>query len=331
MRRRDATFDSVGVIEAAYRPAPSDDAWLTGLLEASRADLGTGLGLWGFTYDLSDPARRALSKPIGFGPDGWERAFAAVTTSYSLEAAARLTSAPVALSSEHLRGLDSDLEVTWRHIGPLGARDMLGVNAGDPTGRGCILTALLPSVGRLGRDRALTWSRLAAHIAAGLRLRHARRDAPTAAAAVDAVLTPKGRVEHAVGDARHASAREALRAAAVAVTRATTALRRTEPDQALSMWRALVAGRWSLVDHFDSDGKRYVVARRNDPRGAVAKPLTLRECQVIGYAGLGHTNKLIAYELGLSESTVASHLRAAAAKLGVASRAALIRAARGSP
>ena len=74
-------------------------------------------------------------------------------------------------------------------------------------------------------------------------------------------------------------------------------------------------GRWSLLDHFDSDGRRFVVAHRNDARVADVRGLTLRERQVLAYAGLGHSNKVIAYELGLSTSTVSTHLARARKKM----------------
>jgi DNA-binding CsgD family transcriptional regulator len=87
----------------------------------------------------------------------------------------------------------------------------------------------------------------------------------------------------------------------------------------------LATGRWSLVDHFDTDGRRYLVAHRNDPPLDSPNALTLPERQIAGYAAMGHSNKLIAYELGLAESTVATHLDAASLKLGVRSRADLAR------
>jgi DNA-binding NarL/FixJ family response regulator len=89
------------------------------------------------------------------------------------------------------------------------------------------------------------------------------------------------------------------------------------------MWQAMVSGRWSLLDHFDSDGRRYVLAHRNDPQVPDARGLTLRQRQVIAYAALGHSNKVIAYELGLSASTVGCHLARARAKLALPSAAAL--------
>jgi DNA-binding CsgD family transcriptional regulator len=86
----------------------------------------------------------------------------------------------------------------------------------------------------------------------------------------------------------------------------------------------LVAGRWSLVDHFERSGRRYLVARRNDPSVRDPRALNLRERQVVWYASLGHSNKLIGYQLGLSFSTVATHLANATRKRGVASRVELI-------
>ena len=41
------------------------------------------------------------------------------------------------------------------------------------------------------------------------------------------------------------------------------------------------------------------------------------------YAGLGHSNKLMGYELGLSESAVANHVASVVRKLGLPNRAAL--------
>jgi DNA-binding CsgD family transcriptional regulator len=101
-------------------------------------------------------------------------------------------------------------------------------------------------------------------------------------------------------------------------------LRRRDPDAAVAAWKGLVSTRWSLVDHFESDGKRYVLAHRNDVALSGFEALTARERQALGFAALGHGNKLIAYELGVAPSTVAVLLHRAARKLGASSRAELI-------
>ena len=47
--------------------------------------------------------------------------------------------------------------------------------------------------------------------------------------------------------------------------RARTKKERSDPDRALDLWRALVAGEWSLVEKWESDGRRYLAAYRNAP------------------------------------------------------------------
>jgi DNA-binding NarL/FixJ family response regulator len=98
------------------------------------------------------------------------------------------------------------------------------------------------------------------------------------------------------------------------------------PQVAVAIWQAVIAGRWSLVAHFDRDGHRCFVARKNDAAGPPASALSERERQIVAYASLGHSNKLIAYELGLCSSTVAAQLTSAARKLGVSSRKTLLHA-----
>jgi DNA-binding CsgD family transcriptional regulator len=95
------------------------------------------------------------------------------------------------------------------------------------------------------------------------------------------------------------------------------------PDDAESLWRALLDGRVALVDRFDRDGRRFVVLRPCAPHERDA--LTVRERDVLASVALGHANKRIALDLGVSESTVSAALRSAARKLGVRSRVELAR------
>jgi DNA-binding NarL/FixJ family response regulator len=79
---------------------------------------------------------------------------------------------------------------------------------------------------------------------------------------------------------------------------------RSEPDIALDNWEALVEGRWSLVDRFDNDGKRYVIAVINDPAHPDPRGLTSRERQVAELVGLARSTKQISYSLGITNSAV---------------------------
>jgi DNA-binding NarL/FixJ family response regulator len=83
-----------------------------------------------------------------------------------------------------------------------------------------------------------------------------------------------------------------------------------------------------MVDWFDSDGRRFVLAIPNSPEVTDPRGLTERENQVVGYAILGDTNKMIAYRLGLSTSRVSLLLRSAMKKLGLRTRARLVKTIR---
>lgn len=93
------------------------------------------------------------------------------------------------------------------------------------------------------------------------------------------------------------------------------------PMELSVLWRGILAGGWAVVDAYDREGRRYLVARRaKQPR-----PLSLRERQVLAHAALGRSNKEIAYTLGLAPSTVSSHLRRAMRRVGVGDIATLVR------
>jgi DNA-binding CsgD family transcriptional regulator len=201
--------------------------------------------------------------------------------------------------------------------------DMLCMNAIDPTHRGCLVLVPVPKL-RTSVRQARLWRRVAAHVAAGVRLRRALDELAAAAEEptlrAEAILTPNGRVEHAVGPATAAAARGKLQEGLVRMERARS--RAVNGDEAVGLWEALVDGRWSIVEHFERDGKRYYLAHRNDPALAPDRALSLRERQVVAYTELGYSNKLIAYALGVSTSTVSTLLTAARRKLGHAGKGA---------
>jgi DNA-binding NarL/FixJ family response regulator len=116
-----------------------------------------------------------------------------------------------------------------------------------------------------------------------------------------------------------------LRAGTVSMDRARGRLRKSDPERALGTWKGLVAARWTLVECFESDGRRYVLARENEPAPSFHAALSDRERQVLANAALGRSNKEIAYALGLADSTVRVLLSRAAKKLRASTREELVR------
>jgi len=90
-----------------------------------------------------------------------------------------------------------------------------------------------------------------------------------------------------------------------------------------TLWLALLDGRWSLLDAFTASGTRYIVAYENPP-GVTLRALPLQERIVLNFALAGRSGKWIAYELQVSESTVARVLRTALRRIGAADTATLV-------
>lgn len=229
-----------------------------------------------------------------------------------------LDSASAAFARKHPDARFSELPVL-AFARQFGVRDQIVAKAVDPRGNGCLLWAGSPDETTVPTRHALRWSRVMTHLLAALRLRTAL------ASRLEAVLEPGGRVVHAEGVARERPLREALRDAVLHVERARSRAGSADADAALSRWHALVSGRWSLVDSFERDGRRFLVARRNDPELASPRSLSQRERQILAYAALGHPNKYIAYALGIAPSTVSSHLMSGMRRLRLRSRAELAR------
>lgn len=324
--------DVLSVIEAAYRVELPEEDWVAGIMKSARPFIDVGLGVYAYVFDASDPAKlgvRAFScagQPEDVKVEELVDMLARTPKEY-VEQSWRTRAC--AFASE-VPGFH-DLAGVTDYLRPRGIEDIFAVSGVDPTGHGCYVGAARPEVAKLDAHERAMWERVAAHLASGFRLRRALGTTvvpPPASvmSGAEAVLTPNGKMEYAEPAAVDASAREALRDAVRRIDRARGKMRRADPGHAVEEWRGLVAARWSLVEHFESDGRRYLVARRNDPDAAGPDSLTRRERQVLGYAALGHSNKLIAYELGISASTVGVLLLRAARKLKAHGRAEVIAA-----
>jgi DNA-binding CsgD family transcriptional regulator len=318
--------DPLSVVEAAYRFDASQEEWLREVAQATYAQLGAGIGMLAFPYRVHADSRvEATAKPFVID----------MPEEFGTQSVAMVQSLP----PNYVRQTFMRCEVTTQSqvtdpdvvafnapmkpmMEAMGWRDLVVCGGMDPSRHGLYLGAWLPELTKLPPRVAAMWNRVAVHLTAATRLRYRLGiDGPRDP---DAVLAPDGKLLHAEGEATDREARQALFTAVREVERARTKLRREHPEQAVDEWKGLVSARWTLLDQFESDGKRYVVARRNDIEAGGARSLTARERQALGYAALGHGNKLIAYEMGVSASTVGVLLHRAARKLGAQSRAELV-------
>jgi len=309
--------DYVRTIEAIYTVDRSQTDWLKGVLESSREWLDGGMGLFGYTWTIAHDGCVRFEQFVD--PDKPPGVLATIASGVPPHIA-RLTGQ---LLRKTVCGLASDVltpetkKVFFAPLQAIGIDDTLGINGRETATSGVWIG------GHLKRSRALApgeeklYRRIARHLAAGNRLR--RRLAgrcPTDADAA-AILTPAGRLEHAIAVSAKTEARDALRAAVVAMDRARGAERHKDPEGAVGRWRVLADARFSLIDRFESDGRRFVVACENQPVTGAEARLTERERQIVALYRLGADSKLIAYELGLADATVRVLLSRAARRLGV--------------
>jgi len=231
----------------------------------------------------------------------WQR-LASRTTRQSLRA---LPSHAVNFHSIACRALPTQLEALARRIFPL----CVMANTGD--GSGLYLMFGSRCVREWLPVQLHYFHELAHHLAVAWRIRKALNVPDLAAGAPGSCDLPV------------ISGREALRLAVLAQDRARAGHRSVEPQRRL-LWDELLAGRWSLLDAFTTAGMRYLIAYRNPEGGASLRALQERERAVLELALAGHSGKWIAFELRLSESTVARTLRTALRRIGATDTAPLV-------
>jgi DNA-binding CsgD family transcriptional regulator len=330
-----ATTDLLSIVEAAYQIESPADAWLQGLSAAVRPHVDEGFGLAGFEYYRPGEAPPQIVQSIHMGiPPGLNEIYSSVFARMDPEIQQRPFRLGPCVTGSQMMGMRREFREhphMKKYVQRFGMYDSLWITAAEPSGYGLGFHSGRAKISWASRELVQRWGRIAAHLSSAVRLRR-RLEALAAerrASQPEAVLDPRGKVYDACGPAAEKHALECLRGAVLAVEKLRGPMRRRDPDRALRDWKGLVAGRWSLIDQIEHDGRRFIVARQNEPTAAGPRVLTARERQVIGYAKLGHTNKLIAYDLGIADSTVRVLLARAAAKLGVSTRRELLAAYRG--
>ena len=316
---------AIDAVEAAYSLDGTTEAWLARLLQAVAPDLDLGAGTYAFTVRSSeDPRLRPDSELATRGLDpGYLGVLAELNEAVPgevLDLVARTLVSCGAL--EQIFG-DGPANRIFRDVaGRVGIVDGFSMFAHDGELGGIVMSAPSRAVLRLSGPTLHVWTRIGLHVAAALRL---RRKILEGTSSVEALVSPGGEVAHAEGTVRtDGDVRARLRLAVKRVEQARTKAVRADPAHALTLWRGLVDGRWSLVDRWESDGKRYVAVHANPPSGKDPRALTEREAAVLSYAVRSASDKEIAFALGLPAGTVATIIRRVVHKLGCRRRVDLI-------
>lgn len=306
------------VLERAYAPEPDERTWLEGIREAAETAFDGYVAAQAVTLRLTSEGRASFASIVGDPLMNdlmvrWHDLADAETLGrlYLSGPTPSVVAVMEKSNSEALAALHQET------VSESGVMDFVGSVGTDVTGRICAVSFASPKGKRPSRATRTALSRLAGHLAAAYRLRGA--DAEDA----DAVIDPSGKLVHASSGAIADEAGAQLRAAALTMDRSRREAG-TDPERALAHWKAMVEGRWTLVERFESDGRRIFVARPNEPATHRQNGLTDAERKVVALAALCHPLKLIGYELGFAESHVSRVLASALTKLGVRSRAELI-------
>jgi DNA-binding CsgD family transcriptional regulator len=318
--------DPIHVLEALYALEQPRETWFRGVLKAAASAFDRGAGVGFLLYDVSGDAPRidaidgvnveTLNVRVGLDTH-YDPEFATeILNSYRRDVCA--TMAEHVHDPRQLRALRDRYKQT-------GVRDQLLVNGASLSGFGCALYVFSKTSLCLSPTERELMTRIAAHLSSAYRLKRRLEQATNPREKfVEAVLKVDGQLEHAETTA---STSESLQSLTDAVKRrewARGASGRNDPNKAMAAWKPMVGARWSLADRYEHNGTRYIAARENAPSQGGPEALSPRERQVSSLAELGHSNKLIAYELGLAHSTVRVLLARAAAKMGVRTRSEVV-------
>lgn len=331
-----ANADLMSIVEAAYRVDLEDAAWLAALAESVLPHLDDGFGVAAFEFYRQGDGLPEVVQRCHLGiPDKLAALYPTVFQTMDPEIRQRPFRMGPCITGSQMMGKRQgflDEPHMKQYAQKFGMYDSFWITAAEPSGRGCGFHAGRSRLTRASPSQVRQWGRIAAHLSAAVRLRHTLKGLPPvrANAEPEAIFDPSGRLHDATGEARSEHARDLLRHAVLMLEKSRGHLRTDDPEKSLEIRKALVAGRWSLVDEIEQNGTRYIVARQNEPTAPGPALLSKREKEIVGYAQLGHHDKLIAYEMGIADSTVRVLMGRAKAKLGVRSRKELLEACRGA-
>jgi DNA-binding NarL/FixJ family response regulator len=282
-------------------------------------DMNGGFGLYAFVHDLAADDFPFVAPPVFLEvPEPIRRLAIPISNAAPAAVVRHFQSRMVEFGSvSQLFGAKA--------LAPVGAMqlpftDSVGLFVQDGQRTGIQIVSLMHEVSRVhGRSRA-AWRKIGLHIGAAWRLRRRLEGGREP----EAVMS-EGKVVDARGPAKSSDARAALVDAVRRIDHARSASERGSPERVLELWQGLVSGRWSLVDKWESDGRRYVAAYENGTSLGERRGFAPGELDALRMHLLRATDKEIAFALGLEVSTIGRVLANAARRIGLRSRADLAR------
>ena len=307
-------LDLAALANACYTLVSSEQSWLQGIVNVLRPllDRGMGIAAWSFRvgdWGRSDPPPVGVDLELG-------KAIRAVCSTVSSTLAAQVFLGPRAKPGceriGNTTGLDRD--PSFAAFWPFRIRDFHALTVLD--GRGFGVALLSPELHVIKSNRAMTRAleRVGTHVLAGFRLRRALGQ-------VDAVFEPDSRlVDAGAGDeteAREPGQPAALQSAVKALDQTWSKRATKDWEAALETWQGLVSGRWSLVQSFESGGRRYLVARRSLPAELPGRALQPLVAHALILRARGASYKQLAGELGISIAGAHQLVKHSCQRLGI--------------
>jgi DNA-binding NarL/FixJ family response regulator len=321
MRSCTKRSDYVSIVEACYRRVEPNEDWCGALLDVAEPALGFEHGLGFMLTRETDGQVTPELHEVRRLPDSMRDAAAKVPL---LDVRAYRTMWYPRNLVVFMSTLSPRLPPPTRKLltyYPQSLVDVLGIIGHPAPGLAFVLCTPVSSRRILDSRLRDVLHRVRIHVESSLRLRF------SPASIAVAVLTPEGRLEHLEPCAHALHREEGLPHHVKAIENARLACVRSNPHDALLGWNALVDGRWSAVEHEDTDGKRSYLVFENTPQDRRYRALSAKEDAVLHQFAKGLTGKHVAYVLGISETAVSDCLAKAAIRLGFRNKVDMIRCA----
>src|SRR5438046_3157105 len=123
--------------------------------------------------------------------------------------------------------------------------------------------AILSTIPRVSEGERNHWQPLAEHLTAGWRIRQRLEHGAALLDLADAIFRPSGHCVDFIDSRISGDTRERLQEFV-----RNRELGRSTRTTFNHLWPDVIDGRWTLIDHYEADGRRVVLALRNTPMAA---------------------------------------------------------------